>query len=68
MDVEDEHGDVGRVGWTRLASPNYSQALTGTGEINFPRSDDHGKDWQPYPVDVQFAEKDDDTVPTFILT
>ena len=46
----DEEANAGRDCRTRLARPN-SQARTGTGNINFPCSDDHDQDWQPYPVD-----------------
>ena len=49
-----EHGDeqagAGRDCRTRLARINV-QARTGTGNIDFPCSADHGQDWSPYPVD-----------------
>ena len=53
--VQPEYGDgqadAGRDCRTRLARPN-SQARTGTqGDVYFPCSADHEKDWQPYPVD-----------------
>ena len=31
----------------------------GQGNINFPCSDDHEQDWQPYPVDPYSAKRDD---------
>ena len=45
-EYEDEQADAGRDCRTRLARPN-SQALTGTGNIHFPRSADRVQDWQP---------------------
>ena len=56
--VENEQGDAGRDGRTRLARPN-SQARTETGKIEniiFPVQSDHKQDWQPYPFDLYSAE------------
>ena len=33
----------------------------GQGKSYFPCSTDHEQDWQPHPVDAQFAESDDHT-------
>ena len=53
--------DTRRGGLTSLARPN-SQSRTETGGKNvFPSSADHKQEWQPYPVDVQFAVSDDHT-------
>ena len=49
--MEKEQADAGRDGRARLARPNNSQARTGKGNIQFPCSTDHEKDWQTYPVD-----------------
>ena len=56
LSVENEHADAGRDGRTRLTRPN-SQARTGTGNVHFSCSADHGQDWQPYPVDTYSAER-----------
>ena len=32
------------------------------GNINFPRSADHEKDWQPYPIDPYSSKCDDPTI------
>ena len=64
LGVERARADAGRDGRTRLARPN-SQARTGTGKICLPfSSDQEEQDWQPYPVDAQSAERDDDTLNT----
>ena len=43
--------DAGRDCRNRLAIPNSQHEQRGQGNINFPCSADHERDWQPYPVD-----------------
>ena len=58
-----------RDGTAETLRDQFLRHARGQGNINFPCSDDHEQDWQPYPVDPYSAICDDHTyIRTYIHT
>ena len=47
----DEQADAGRETAEPVSRDQILRCARGQGNNNFPRSDDHEQDWQPYLVD-----------------